>query len=253
MPGRGHAAVALEAATGLYLFDLGEPVGREILARRLPADRLRAAFVSHMHSDHTGGLFQFVKNFHLYHNHPDYLPQVDRFVLALPAEAVDAVKAFFIASYMFPERMNVKVRFLPIRTGPLYADENIRVTAHPTTHFDSVKPFLAEHPEYRGPRGEAFAFAVEAEGKRVVYSGDLGDVTDLFATAKGADLLLLEFGHLIPLEDNLQKLAPLGIRRIVLTHIFPDYNERTAQLQAASDALLPGVVTVADDGLEVVM
>jgi len=253
MPGRAHACVAIECGNGLYVFDLGEPAGRGLLAGGLPLPKLRAAFVSHMHSDHVGGLFQFVKNLHLYHNHPGYLPQVDEITLALPGEAVGAVMKFFIASYMFPERLKVKINWLGVRPGPVYEDGNIRVAALPTTHLDEIKPFLAEHPEYAGPRGEAFSFEVTAGGKRVLYSGDLGAISDVLEPARGADVLILEFGHLLPLEDNLRKLAGLGVGKVVLTHIFPDYNEKGAELQSIADRVLPGRVTVAKDGLELVV
>ena len=56
---------------------------------------------------------------------------------------------------------------------------------------------------------------------------------------------------MLPLRENLQKLAGLGIQRIVVTHIFPDYNDRTAELQGIADEALPGLVTVAEDGLVV--
>ena len=202
-----------------------------------------------MHSDHAGGLVQFVKNLHLYHNHPDYLPQVDVLTLALPAEAIDAVKAFFIASYMFPERLSVAVRWLPVAPGLVYEDSDVRVVAHPTSHFDELKPFLAAHPQYASLRGQAFSFEITAAGKRFVYSGDLGAVDDVLETARGVDLLVLEFGHLIPLDKNLRRLRGLGIGKVILTHIFPDYNSRGDELQRVADAELPGMVTVARDGL----
>lgn len=148
MPGRGHASVALEAGGGLYFFDLGEPVGRAMLEAGLPVENLRAAFISHMHSDHTGGLFQFVKDLHLYHNHPDCLPQVDSLTLALPSEAVESVKAFLAASYMFPELMNVEVNYLGVEGGAVYADEFIRVFAHDTGHMSAYREFVASRPEY---------------------------------------------------------------------------------------------------------
>jgi len=251
MPGRGHASAAIECGGGLYLFDLGEPVGRELIEWKLPVERLEAAFVTHMHSDHAGGLFQFVKNLHLYHNHPDYLPQIDEITLAVPAEAVEAVKAFFTASYMFAEKMNVRVKLTGIGEGLCFQDSNIEVRARRTTHLDGYAEFLAGHPEYKGPRCEAFALEARGEGKRVVYSGDLGGVSDILEVAKGADLLILEFGHLLPLEENLARLRGLGIGRIVLTHIFPDYTNRGDQLQRTADSVLPGAVTVARDGLTV--
>jgi ribonuclease BN (tRNA processing enzyme) len=253
MPGRGHACVAVESGGALYLLDAGEPVGREVLARKLPIEKLRAVFVSHMHVDHVGGLLQMVKNFDLYHNHPEYLPQLDRVTIGLPAEAVEAVKEFFVACYSFPERMKVRVDYLPIAAGRFYEDEYVSVEAHRTTHLDGVARWLAAHPQYAGPKGEAFSFEIRGEGKRVFYSGDLGKVDDIMPAARGADLLVLEFGHLLPLEENLAKLAPLGVRRIVLTHIFPDYTDKGAELQGIADRVLPGIVTVAADGSETVI
>lgn len=251
MPGRAHASVAVECRGGLYLFDLGEPVGRELLARGLPVADLKAAFVSHMHSDHVGGLFQFVKNLHLYHNHPEYLPQVDRIAIGIPAEAVAAVRAFLVATYMLPERMRVKVDIIHVRRGRVYDDGNVTVTAHPTTHLAEVMPFIEAHPEYRSLRGEAYSYDVSHGGKRTFYSGDLGSVSDIVDAAGGADLVVLEFGHLLPLEDNLARLKGLGIGKVLLTHIFPDYNDRPEELQRIADAVLPGIVTVARDGTSV--
>lgn len=250
MPGRGHASVAIESGSGLYIFDLGEPAGRTMLELGLPLEKLRAAFVSHMHSDHSGGLVQFIKNLHLYHNHPEYLPQVDEITLGVPEEAVEAVKDWMAACYMFPERLEVKVNYLGIDEGRVWQDENITVEAAGTTHLSkNYLAFVDSHPAYGGVKCQAFSFGVEAEGKRVVYSGDLGEVEDIFPLARNADLVVLELGHIHPLEECLKKLGGLGIGKIVVTHIFPDYNERTDELQEIADAALPGVVKVAEDAL----
>ena len=125
--------------------------------------------------------------------------------------------------------------------------ENLSVTAHQTGHFDGYRGFVAAHPQYAHLKCQAFAFTIEAEGKRIVYSGDLAGVEDIAVPAKGADLLVLEFGHLLPLGENLKRLAGLGIGTIVLTHIFPDYDDRREELQREADEVLPGMVTVARD------
>lgn len=251
MPGRGHASVTLETGGALYVFDAGEPAGRELLARNMPIEGLRTVFISHMHADHVGGLFQLVKNLHLYHNHPEYLPQVDEVTLCVPEEAVGAVRDFFIATYSLPERMAVRVEFVPVLEGVCYRDDLVRVTAHHSNHLMPLREFVQADPRYSTLKCQAFSYSVEAEGKRLVYSGDLGAVEDIIETARGADLVLLEFGHLLPLEENLRKLANLDIGRIVLTHIFPDYTDKTAELQETADSVLPGKVVVAEDGLEV--
>ncbi len=262
MPGRGHASVALEAGDGLYFFDLGEPVGRAMLEARLPIEKLRAAFVSHMHSDHSGGILQFVKNLHLYRNHPDYLPQVESFVLALPSEAIGPVRDFMAACYMFAERMDVHVDCLPVEVGLVYSDEFLSVRAHPTGHLAGYKEFVARHSGYSFLRCQAFSYEItiansrpthtdalrKTAGARIVYSGDLAGVDDIIPVARGADCLVLEFGHLLPLGENLKRLRSLDIGSVVLTHIFPDYNDRASELQEIADEALPGVVKVAADG-----
>lgn len=247
MPGSGHASVALETGGGLYIFDLGEPVGRTLLESGLPIEKLRAAFVSHMHSDHSGGLVQFVKNLHLYHNHPDYLPQVDALTLAVPSEAVEPLMDFMTTCYMFPEKLRLALDLIGIEEGAFYDDGCAVVTARRTSHFDAYRKFVATHERYRRLKCQAFSFVVEAEGKRLVYSGDIGGMDDIASVAQGADLLILEVGHTLPLTESLQRLDGLGIRRILLTHIFPDYNDRRDELRREADSVLPGVVTVAND------
>lgn len=82
----------------------------------------------------------------------------------------------------------------------------------------------------------------------MIYSGDLGGIDDIIPLARGADLLVLEFAHLLPLGENLKKLRSLGIGKVVLTHIFPDYNGRPDELNAIAEGVLPGLVSVAADG-----
>ena len=72
------------------------------------------------------------------------------------------------------------------RDGVVYEDENIRVTALHNTH-------LKENAE---TGWHSYSFLIEAEGKRIVYSGDVGFPEELDEyIAKGCDALIMETGH----------------------------------------------------------
>jgi ribonuclease BN (tRNA processing enzyme) len=75
----------------------------------------------------------------------------------------------------------------------------------------------------------ALGYRIEAQGKRVTYSGDTDVCREIVALGRGADLLILECsltdeqkgeGHLTPTECG-RIAAQASCRRLVLTHFYP--------------------------------
>jgi ribonuclease BN (tRNA processing enzyme) len=104
-------------------------------------------------------------------------------------------------------------------------------------------PFTAVH-EAGAP---CYSLRIACEDKVIAYSGDSEWNDQLAAAASGADLFICECSSWErPLKGHLDyrtlapKLAALGAKRVILTHLNPDMIERRSTLmhETASDGMV---------------
>ena len=99
-------------------------------------------------------------------------------------------------------------------------------------------------------REESIGIRVEERGKSIVFSGDTGYTPALADLAANADLLIVECafperkmeGHL-----NLETLLPIirraNPKRVILSHLYPEWEQYRAPL--------PAPLLLGEDGMEV--
>ncbi len=186
MPGRHHSSLVLKIRDTWYWFDAGENCSHSAYTSGVDVSCVRAVFISHMHIDHIGGLanLMFVidkvagvtKKPHTNNNSYDiFVPDIQRF---------SSIKD--IAYSWSGTRAAVNVGEHEYRDGLVFEDERIRVTALHNTHLKET-----------GETGwHSYSFLIEAEGKRLVYSGDVSYPEELDPfLADGCDALIMETGH----------------------------------------------------------
>lgn len=168
----GGSCVELEAGGERLLLDLGLPLDAESAQAALPDIRglsggdpsLLGVIVSHPHPDHYG-----------------LLPEVDASVpiyIGAGAEGVLVEASFFTGAPSLPAASGHLVHGVPLARGPF------RIT-----------PCLVDHSAF-----DSYAVLVEADGRRLLYSGDLrahGRKPGAFSRLvshppEGVDALLLE-------------------------------------------------------------
>ncbi len=177
-PGHFCTSTLLEVGEALYLFDAGAPVIDLLLQNGKHPNALRAFFNTHGHGDHLDGLLHLV-------DLCCWAYRDTSFALLFPERRVlEAVESYNTlihpADTPYPsDRLRAQV----YEAGVIYDDGILRVTAIPTEH---CRP----RPSY--------SFWIEAEGKRILLTGDLrGDARD-FPTAaltEESDLILCEMAH----------------------------------------------------------
>lgn len=105
----------------------------------------------------------------------------------------------------------------------------------------------------------ALGYRLQADGKRVVYSGDTDVCKSLVALGGHADLLILECsmpderkiaGHLTPTECG-RLAAQAGCRHLVLTHFYPVF--QGYDIRRRVRRAYRGRLTLAEDFTEVVL
>jgi ribonuclease BN (tRNA processing enzyme) len=238
---RSHASLLLRLAGQTILLDAGEPAARTMARECVDFGGLDAVAVSHLHPDHVGGLLQVIVAMWLEAKRSRDIP------VYMPAEGIEVFHKLVHATYLFPEMIKFKVDFRPWRDGQPVTIGNVQVTPHKTTHLDSIRQIGgAKH----GLACEPFLIEIAGNGKRVVYSGDMGSPRDLAcALGRPLDLLVTECAH-FSARPLFEMLRGRPIKRIAMTHLGRKLWADQAQLRPlAAQCGLDGDLVIARDGM----
>ena len=206
MPGRHHSSILFEAADRYYWFDAGENCSYAASEIGVDFRRVRAIFISHMHIDHIGGLANLLftvrkielmtKTEHAFGNSFDiFVPDLKKF---------ESVKD--VAGARYSESVSI-VEHLT-EDGVIFDDGIMKVTAMHNTHLKE-----------NGDNGwHSYSFLIEAEGKKIVFSGDVGYPEELDPLLDGGcDAYIMETGHHAP-EKVLRYAKEKGAKKLFFTH-----------------------------------
>ncbi len=222
---RLSSAYLLSTDSGRMLIDVGPSVIRRLLQAGHRVNEIDTIVLTHFHPDHTADLstFLFASN---------YGGPERETPLSLAGGA--GLRLFYrrlarLYPWISPNRYELRLKVLNESTWRI---GNVSVTCAPMSH-----------------RPESIGIRVEEGGKSVVFSGDTDYTPALAELAAGADLLIVECafpeqkakGHL-----NLETLLPIVRRakpaRVILSHLYPEWEEYGAPL--------PAPLLLGEDGME---
>ena len=203
----------LETGGNLYIFDAGAPVTNLLLQRNVDMRDVKAFFCSHFHGDHIDGGVTMLNLFDWYYKETS----IDAF---LPDELSEKVIRIYGRDCEDAYFSDGRVRFHVIQPGVIFDDGVVRVTAIPVEHIVSeVK--------------RSYGFMIEAEGKAILYTGDLSHKPDeqdfpQIAGQRHFDLILTECAH-FTVERLANCMDRVDADYFAVSHIFP--LEKIPQIQ----------------------
>ena len=228
-PDRRCSSCILEVNGCRYLLDAGTQVVEDLRKRDIPVESVRLVICSHPHGDHTDGLISFVDLVNW------YFKSADPLILLPDSRLIPPLRAW-ISATTEGKPLRDGLRLETFCEGVAYEDENLRLTAIRTKHCEN-----------------AFAFLIEAEGKKILFTGDLCRPSVDFpriAFETELDLLVCETAHFSP-DDCIPFFDKAGAKRVLHTHI---NDKRWADaLERQSAAAHPYAYGAAFDGMEVIL
>ena len=206
---RHHTSFALEINGQVYWFDAGENCS--YTAHLLGVDLLSVSdiFISHGHMDHVGGLPNLLWNIRKLSYVKHTMPKFDGITVHMPNnETFDGVMTI-LKNTEDGYRCKYETRSKRIRDAVIMEDENASVEAIHNLHLpEAEEGFIS------------FSFRLKAEGKKVVYSGDMKSFDDIMPFVKeGCDALFVETGHHSAVEIC-KKIADenLDVKKLFFIH-----------------------------------
>jgi len=241
--GRQHSSLLVEAAGSSMLVDAGADVAQFFHTGGQTPDHPNALYISHMHSDHTANVNALVQHLWLQKRQAP-LP------VYAPAGVVELMQPWLKHSLLFPGLLPFEIAWNELADGMPVKAPLGTLTPYATTHLHRLRErFAAEHPS---ACFDCHGFALEAEGKRLVVSTDLGAATDLLPMLQQpADILVVEMAHFSG-DALLEVLRQHPVEQVWFTHYSDDFFQHVSDLQArAADAGINGQLIAATDGLVV--
>ena len=211
MPGRRHTSFVVEYGGRVYWFDAG--AGCSYTAHLLGIDLLavRAVFISHTHMDHIGGLANLLWDIRkLDGRESDERRRMagKRLDVFIPDLRVwRGIEQILVGT---EGRFSVAfdLQAASYADGIVFEEEGFRVTALHNEHMGAPA---------EGEGWKSHSFLVEAEGRRLVFSGDIKDVRELEPLLDDCDLLLAETGH-HKVEDICAYAKEMRVERLGFLH-----------------------------------
>lgn len=268
---RSQPANALVVGRAVYLVDAGDAAVQQLARAGYSLAAVRAVFISHIHIDHTGGLFAVLGLKHqmggggkitVYGPH-GIKAMVDGLLAAIEPEARSGYGVPG-EDYVPPESL-VDVVELP--DGAKVKFDGFTLTAAENTHYSFAKD------SDMARRYGSLSLRFDLADRSIVYTGDTGPSDAVTRLASGADLLIAELidpkfietfstqqkrsremhehltDHHINPDQVGQMAARAKVKRVVITHLVAgrDPNVDTAPYVAGVKKWFDGPVEIADD------
>lgn len=193
----------IEVGGKLYFIDAGAPLIDYVLRYGKHPNDIKAVFTTHHHGDHTDGLLNLVDLCTWAFKSADFdIYTTTDTVGEVFAKCVEAVEA---PNGRYPYD---RLRFNTVGAGKVYEDENIKVTYFATRHCEPL-------PSY--------AILVEAEGKKLLFTGDMSqwlakEDFPVYALENKTELLVCEMAHFgrEHIEPYMEKVTT---DKFIFTHV----------------------------------
>ena len=217
-----------------YIIDAGAPITGLLKTYGMAYTDVAGIFITHSHSDHYMGLMEFIDQIEDFDQYKDVHVNIH----VPPEFPYKKINTFLFDNEDGKNRVTGRrIDFVTYPDGVIFDDGNVKITSIPVSHIKNAHSFL-----------------VEAEGKKVLFSGDLAtdfpDYPTILTEGDGVDLLVLEAAHSrYDKAQNMELFRRTKTRRMIINHRYVLFN--TDEMIAKAVSFVGGKypVDLAFDGM----
>ena len=223
------SATLIEVSGYYYLLDAGAPVEWILVNKDKPFDKIRGVFITHMHNDHVGNLTSVIEpmlRFRYNNNAVCFFPTEDG-----KNGFLDWMKVLNVSKDLVLSTVQLNVA----KEGTIYEKDGLIVSAKYTKHIEK----------------QSFSYVFEADGKKVLFTGDMMGGFHEYPTLVGKehyDLVVCEMAH-AEICDVKEMLRQTDTKRMIITHYFAPRIEGYEEIFKT----FPFPVSLAKDGEEIIL
>lgn len=222
--GRFNTCLHLTGTRTNMLIDCGASSLVAMKRAGIDRDAIDTVLLTHFHADHFGGIPFFILDQQL------NLKRTRPLLIAGPPGLPGWYERAMAMAFPGERQLPFPLALREVNIGYANAFPDMTVT-----------PFHVLHDDRAGP---CLAYRIEAEGQVICYSGDTEWTDVLIEAARGTDLFVCEcYMFEKPRKSHMtlailrQRLAEIGAKRVVLTHLSEDMLGRLSEvdLEVAED------------------
>ena len=208
MSGRNHASLAVESEKTIYWFDAGEGCSRTAHLMGIDLLNVSKIIISHTHLDHVGGLCNLLWNIRKLSVMRKQQPIRGKLDVYIPNMETWKGMEMILHNTEGNFKKDFSLDVCEVREGVLFEDENMRVTAFHNSHMT----------RFESDNCLSFSYLIECEGKKIIYSGDVGEYKDLdMMLEQGCDALIIETGH-FGIDEVYKYVSDKKIGKLLFSH-----------------------------------
>lgn len=227
-PNKKCSCTLIEVGARKYVIDLGTLLIEQLATRNINIAEINAVFITHMHRDHADGLPSYYLRLH-----SPYAKEAHPEIFLPPPmnETVRVLEAWRNCGE--GEGAPRTIRFHEVREGEIFNDGTLKVTAYSTQHSRTLA---------------TFSYLLEAEGKRVFFSGDFSREPErefhYEILQEPLDLAVCELGH-FPADRYSIIFAEKAPKKLCINHISQKFIASAYDFRATTE--IPTLL--AEDGM----
>ena len=274
---RAGPCIAVLAGNQAFVFDAGSGSIRKLMRMGFPMDKIQAAFLTHLHSDHIDGLGELMLQAWIAGSRGAPLP-------VYGPTGTDQVIAGFRQAYTTDEGFRVRHHGEKIANPAGYGGAAQIITLADGTDsqvvYDKDGVKITVIRVNHAPVAPAFGYRIDYKGRAMTLSGDTVYAPSFVTASKGADLMfhdamnkdmvaamgkkLAERGHAQTAqimtdiqgyhaspEDAARAAREAGVSTLVLYHIVPPVPAKLIEplFLGKAPAMFGGTLKLSQDGM----